>query len=498
MATVMVLQKLEECSDREAVERFTFDLRWKYAAGVEGFTDGFVHTVLVNMRARLHDSDDPKRIFRRSRQVAEDAGLIGMKRVLDSTPLYDAVATQDTVTLIRSAIRGLLRVADPDCQARIRGSLRREDDYRRAGKPSCDWDDAQAREIMIDELVRDGLAAISELEGMKLTDEVSQAAELIATVIGQDTELTEDGPFRIARRVAPNRVISTVDPQARHGRKSSAHGFDGYKGHVAIDPDSEIITSAEVGPANQADGEMMGKLLEEFDPAQPEPVPTNKPEPSPTVSGNGLVDRGEPEPDTTIAGDDGGPVLPSEPAPPELVPPVVYGDCAYGSGSGLALVGKLGATPMVKVQTPHGRGGCFPKDRFVIDLVASTVTCPNGQTVVLRQLNDGGGYASFGKACSDCPLRTQCTAAKGGRVISISIHEALLQQARQTQADLGWQADYKANRPKVERKQAHMMSRRHGGRRARVRGQTKVGWRPRFGVKASPEKATDVGSNQKW
>src|SRR5579862_9542208 len=120
VAVVMVLQKLEGLSDREAVDHFTFDLRWKYAAGVEGFTEGFVHTVLVNMRARLRDSADPDRIFRVSKEVAADAGLIGMKRVLDSTPLYDAVATQDTVTLIRSAIRGLLRVADDDLETEIR------------------------------------------------------------------------------------------------------------------------------------------------------------------------------------------------------------------------------------------------------------------------------------------------------------------------------------------------------------------------------------------
>ena len=32
VAVVMVLQRLEGCSDREAVERFTYDARWKYAA----------------------------------------------------------------------------------------------------------------------------------------------------------------------------------------------------------------------------------------------------------------------------------------------------------------------------------------------------------------------------------------------------------------------------------------------------------------------------------
>jgi hypothetical protein len=461
VAVVMVLQKAEGLSDREAVESLTFDLRWKYAAGVEGFQEGFVHTVLVNMRARLRDSADPHRIFRVSKQVAGQAGLIGLKRVFDSTPLYDAVATQDTVTLIRSAIRGLLRVADDALEAEIRRYLRRDDDYARAGKPAYDWDDPEAREAMIDDLVRDGLEALRELEGRTLSVEVGQAAELLATVIGQDIEQTGEGVFRIARRTAPDRVISTVDPEARHGRKSSAHGFDGYKGHMSIDPDSEIITAAEVGDANKGDGEMMPELLEEFAPAEGEEVP------GPRES----VQPGAP------ADDPHNIELPSASAdkPAPLEPgPAVYGDSAYGGGASLALLEQMGATPMVKVQGPHARNGCFTKDRFVIDLAGAVVTCPNNVTVALRPLNDGGGHASFGKACSGCPLRTRCTTSRDGRVISVSVHEALLQEARQTQADPGWQADYKSTRPKVERKQAHCMRRRHGGRRARVRGKVRV------------------------
>ena len=467
VAVVMVLQKAEGLSDREAVERLSFDLRWKYAAGVEGFQEGFVHTVLVNMRARLRDSADPHRIFRVSKEVAGEAGLIGMKRVLDSTPLYDAVATQDTVTLIRSAIRGLLRVADDELEAQIRRYLRRDDDYTRAGKPACDWDDAEAREAMIDDLVRDGLEALKELEGRTLTEEVSQAAELLATVIGQDIEQTGEGVFRIARRTAPDRVISTVDPEARHGRKSSAHGFDGYKGHTAIDPDSEIITAAEVGDANRGDGEMMPELLPEFMPAADGEVPGPQ---EPAEAGASIDDPRPVEEPPQAPGDDapaGGPA----PLEPGLA---VYGDSAYGGGASLALLEQMGATPMVKVQGPHARNGCFTKDRFVIDLAAGVVTCPYNVTVALRPLNDGGGHASFGKACSGCPLRTQCTTARDGRVISVGVHEALLQEARQTQADPGWQADYNATRPKVERKQAHCMRRRHGGRRARVRGKVRV------------------------
>ena len=105
VAVVMVLQRLEGCSDREAVDRFCFDVRWKYAAGGLDFDyPGFAHTVLVDMRARLAASEAPSRIFDVVLQVADAAGLVGRRRVLDSTPIYHAVATMDTVTLVRSAI----------------------------------------------------------------------------------------------------------------------------------------------------------------------------------------------------------------------------------------------------------------------------------------------------------------------------------------------------------------------------------------------------------
>ena len=215
VAVVMVLQRIEGLSDREAVERFAFDARWKYAAGGLDFDyPGFVHTVLVDMRARLAalgaaGSDLRGRPWRRRKA----AGLVGRRRVLDSTPLYDAVATMDTVTLIRSAIRGLLRVADADLEAELRALLRRDDDYASAGKPVCDYDDPAAREALVDALARDAMALLAALDGRELAAEVDQAAQLLATVVGQDLDRDADGVFRIARRVATDRVISTVDPR---------------------------------------------------------------------------------------------------------------------------------------------------------------------------------------------------------------------------------------------------------------------------------------------
>jgi len=113
----------------------------------------------------------------------------------------------------------------------------------------------------VDALVRDGYALWAQLDGRELSAPVQQAVTLLATVLGQDIELREDGIFRIARRVAVDRVISTVDPEARHGHKTASRGFDGYKGHIAIDPDSEIITATEVTAGNVGDAVPAETLL---------------------------------------------------------------------------------------------------------------------------------------------------------------------------------------------------------------------------------------------
>jgi len=78
----------------------------------------------VDIRARLRRSTTPDRIFARVLDVAKKANLIGNKCIVDSTALYDAVATQDTVTLIRSAIVIVLREAESALEAELRGESR--------------------------------------------------------------------------------------------------------------------------------------------------------------------------------------------------------------------------------------------------------------------------------------------------------------------------------------------------------------------------------------
>jgi len=457
VATVMVLQRWFGLSDREAVEAFEFDARWRFACGcldVDG--GGFSHTVLVGMRARLAASGRPRRIFDVVLDAARAAGALSRRRVLDSAPIYDAVATQDTVTMLFGAVRRALAAADA---AGWGESLRAVLDggggvYASARGPVCDWEDPGARAALVAGLAADAGAVLAAMEGRALGAAEAQAAELLAAVAGQDLEEGPDHRMRIARRVAEDRVISVVDPDARHGRKSAAGGFDGYKGHIAADPDSELITDTAVTAGNAADASTAKELIKDL-----------------TTDTDTTTADGHTDTDTDTAdGDagDGGGVDVFEGRP------VVYGDSAYGSGEFQRFLRDERINSRCRTQQPAGRGGLYGKDRFDIDLDAAAVTCPAGVRVEIRRDRHGDGAARFGTACASCELRPQCTAAKAGRTVRVGRHEAVLADARDRSQNPAWKRDYRATRPKVERRLAHLKRRWHGGRRARVRGQPKV------------------------
>ncbi len=428
VATVMVLQAFEGLSDREACDRLEVDLRWQAAAGVDAGYRAFHPTVLVGMRNKLRASGRPRRLFEDTKTAATDTGAMkGRARVLDATAVYDAVATQDTVTQLRSAIRKVLSVLDKagsPVAGQVRAVLRRDDDYAGPGKPPCDWDDPAAREQLVDELVHDALAALGALDGRLLPLPAAEAADVLALVAGQDVEQGDDGVFRIARKVARDRVISTVDTAARHGHKSRNRRFDGYKAHLSVDPDSELIDEVALTPANTPDRDAAGELLA------------------------GLAD-GEDKPE-------------------------VVGDSAYGDAATRADLEAQGFTVTAKCPPARNSAGRYSKDRFAVDLQRNTVTCPAGQVAVITASARGGGKASFRPWCAACPLRTACTSARRGRTIAIHPHEAVLQRARAAQRDPAWQDRYRTDRPIVERKISHFTRRAWGGRKARTRGLRRI------------------------
>lgn len=410
IATVMVLQALEGLSDRDAVGELRTNIAWKVAAGLSLADEGFHPTVLTLWRNKLRASAAPERIFDAVRAVIDATGVLKGKnrRALDSTVLDDAVATQDTITQLISAIRRVRRLIPQAAGVELVAH-----DYSSVAKPAIAWDDPEAKAALISALVNDALVLISALEGASFNAEQADAVGLLALVAGQDVEPGDtEGTWRIAQRTAPDRVISTVDPESRHVHKTVHDYRDGYKAHVAVEPETGLVTAAALTPGNTPDGPIGAALIAAEDP--------------------GLE---------------------------------VYADSAYGSGHTRAAIRAAGHDPVIKPMPLHPavRGG-FTRDDFVVDHRARSVTCPAGRTVVIAPR----GTATFGALCQGCPLRSRCTNSREGRQIQVNSHDDELVYGRQAWADPIVSIHYRNHRPMVERTLAWLVAR--GNRRLRYRG----------------------------
>jgi IS5 family transposase len=411
MASAMILKELEGLSDRQAADALRCDIRWKVACGL-ALDDGGVHyTVFTYWRQRLAKSESPDRIADAVRTVVDATGVLSGKkrRALDSTLLDDAVATQDTVTQLVSQIRRVRRLVPEAKMVDVAAH-----DYDASGKPVCAWDDPEAKEALVSGLVNDAIAVLDTVSDVDLDDAAADAVGLLALVAGQDVEPgDEEGTWRIFDGTAKSRVISTVDTEARHMHKSRSSYRDGYKAHIAVEPETGIVTASTLTPADAADGPVGVGLLADEDP--------------------GLQ---------------------------------VLADSAYGSGVTRAALREAKHTQAIKplpLPKPKIDGG-FTRDDFTIDHNARTVTCPQGHTITIARK----GTASFTKRCRDCPLRARCTTSQHGRSLKISKHDDELVAARQAWNNKTFLDDYHQYRPMVERSIAWIVT--NGHRRVRYRG----------------------------
>jgi hypothetical protein len=206
----------------------------------------------------------------------------------------------------------------------------------------------------------------------------------------------------------------TVDPDARHAHKTVHRRQDGFKAHLAIEPDTGIITDCALTKAGGADNHE-------------------------AVIGLALLEG-------------------------EHAPMRVLGDSAYGTGAARAVLEAAGHVAVIKpvpLRSPVPDG--FTSDDFAIDFAANTVTCPAAHTLPIRP---SGGVA-FERYCRSCPLALRCTTAVRGRKLTINIHEQSMRAARALAKDPDWQAEYRQHRPIVERSIAWLT---RNNRKLRYRG----------------------------
>jgi hypothetical protein len=396
------------------------------ACGLGLYDTAFDPSLLTYFRRRLRHPADPMRIFTEVREVVVATGVLKgrQRRAVDSTVLDDAVATQDTVTQIISAIRRVIRevpsaeeVAAEHCRAH---------DYADPGKPKTAWDDEAARAALVDALVTDALNLLGQLPEQNLGEKAANAVGLLALVSGQDVEPAEDsdvrdGRWRIAKRTVADRTVSTVDPDARHIHKNRTRHQDGFKGHASFEPETGLFTAVALtsgyGPGNH-EAAVACDLLADEDGAS-----------------------------------------------------TVLGDCAYGTGDLRAQLQADGHTLVIKPPPlRQAVPGGFTIDDFSIDRAAGTATCPAGHTANLGQINaDSARTAQFKRVCTGCLLPERCTTSKTGRTLNVHPQHELLAAARfQAATNADRQNEYRRWRPPVERAIAWLVAK--GNPRVPCRG----------------------------
>jgi len=357
-------------------------------------------------------------------------------------------------------------------------------DYTTPGKPRIDWDDPQAKDDLVSALVNDALALVDALAQDDITAETCDAVGLLALVAGQDVEPAAgsdgtDGRWKIAHRVAEDRVISTVDPQARHTRKSPEARRDGYRAHLVAEPGTGLITDEELTQAAGPDNS---------DPAIAETFLTNDIAADTQVSDTQVSDTQVSDTqvsDTELrdgtchepagTGNDGGSASGGagvsaagagvDQAQLKELVRSWFADSAYGTGDLRAAIDAAGHRAVIKPKPLQVavKGG-FSVDDFIVDEHAGTVTCPNQ---LVRPISPGR-VATFGVACRSCPLAGRCTTSKTGRKIVLHERDAELRAARRAwSADPDLRAEYAQHRPNVERTVAQVATR--GGRRLKLR-----------------------------
>jgi transposase len=433
LAKVLLLQYRTGASDEQAMECVAWDLRWKIALGLPVDHEGWHPTSLTKFRARLLLHELERVALERTLELAGELGMLEgpVEQIIDSTPMLGAAATQDTVRLVRHGVRKLLDAVggvDDAAAGRLERAL--EFDYARPGeKPGCRWREKAERERMLTRVAQDAeraLRAVEQCEGLLAGETVAAAHRLLRELIGQDFEIDDGGIPRLRRGTAAGRIISTVDTEMRHGRKSQHQRFDGDKlSAAATNTPVPLITAVEVAPASEQDGPQAKHLID----AQP-------------------VDRR---------------------------PARVLGDSAYATGPVRAELADRGVEVLAPVREGAVKPGRLAKRDFDIDLDTGTVTCPAGKTATIRTGPSGQRRATFVRRdCRPCPLHDRCAGpARGVRQVDIAVDEELLIAARRALDDPLTAEHLRRTRPRIERLLG-LLAARYGARKSRYLGRAKA------------------------
>ncbi|MEW6546279.1 MAG: IS1182 family transposase [Bacillota bacterium] len=432
--TAAILIQLEKnLSDRELEEATLYDDRVKYALGMSRNGPGLDAVTLCRFRQRLMAADGAKMLLDKVVALGKERGLISKETVaiVDTFLVEGAAARQDTITLIRRAVAMVLKVAAfHECREELEQLLERRD-YGSPKKPTIDWSNPAEKQALVESLVKDARRLVKAVrEKGDAPEELKNAVDFLERVAEQDIEEDGEGRIRIRQGVAKDRVISTVDPEMRHGHKTSSNKADGYKAHVIVTGEKgEWITGVEETPANARDASKAEELVDQHK--------------------------------ARVGADS-----------PELL-----GDCPFGDPELRERLEAKGVRVVAPVPPASRRDGHFSKDDFEINVEEGYVRCPAGQeTRTLTWGKDERGrkipvYRFPAEVCASCPLRARCTSSKLGRQVRLHPREEVLQALKREQKTPEFREKYR-QRAHIERTNCDL--KRHGAGKARYIGRIKV------------------------
>ena len=430
LALATLLQAYCHVGDQAAVELTVMDKRWQMVLDCLGAeSPPFRQSTLFNFRMRLMAHNLDQTLLERTVALAERTGGFGARQLraaLDSTPLCGAGRVEDTLNLLGHALRKAVGLAARELGTAAAVILEEAGlvlvgHSRLKAALDLDWGQPKAREQAL-------RLVLEEVERWKTWLEqhprlsadrppLKALMDTITQITTQDTEPDpEGGPGgkRIKKYVAPDRRISLEDAAMRHGRKSSAKTFNGFKEHFVLDRDSKVTRAVVVCPANEPEYEAVELVAEELE------------------RGQGLLQLDI--------------------------------DLGYMASPRIAQWAAQGVSIIARPWPQSGT--LFTKDDFTLDFAHGMVTCPGGQTVPLVPGKDAQFPAS---ACDGCPQRAQCTKARLGQGRSLHIRED-----EQCQHKLRTKSKTKRGRASLRKRTAveHAISHHvaHQGRRARYKG----------------------------
>jgi len=452
LTKVLILQMYDRCSDAEAVERATYDLRWKVALRLRPEDRPFAKSTLQMHRARIHLHRWAQELLLTSVREAQRAGILKGTKLsvaIDTTPVFGRGAVKDTYNLIADAIKLLCRALASATTERPQTWAERNDLARYwtasslKGHEDIDWSSDTERQVFLNALIADVdrilLLSDRTIESLgaehQAAPAIREAAGLLRQIVAQDVDRDSSGGPKVKKEVAPDRIISVADPQMRHGRKSASNRFDGHKANIAVEPESQVITAAKITPGNGADASPALDMVKE----------------SELMTGL--------EVDKAIA------------------------DCAYGDGATRRQFADEQRMLVAKVPAaPHDQP--YHKAHFIIDVDNNKITCPAGHTTAdwvyltnTRKAETTGPLQQrfrFPKElCQRCPFVSSCVghSKAAGRIITLHPEEKLLQEAKAYQKTDEFRSDKKA-RQAVEHRIARLIQ--LGMRQSRYFGRAKT------------------------